>query len=346
MKLRALSCAAVALSVAFAMQAEARTYKLKIAHFVTPKHPFSQWIAAWAKSLEKQSGGEFKFTVIPGSQMGPPPKYYDIVRRGRADITWFAHGFTPGRFPLTEVSNLPYLVGSAEIGTKVLNDPELRSKYLDREHKGVKVLMLLTHQPGNIHSANKPIRRIEDMKGMRIRFASATIREWIAALGGTPVGMPPTQIVASMQKGTLDGAFIDYGGAGLAFRMGPVTKHTTEMYSYVTSFGLAMNARSYNRLPAKLRALIDKSVVGREKEVGHAFDKMDVPGKAVMMKAGMKPIVLSAAEQKRFHAIGAKVAEARLAALEKRGLPARKVYALMQKLAAKHAPTSRNFWKK
>ncbi len=91
------------------------------------------------------------------------------------------------------------------------------------------------------------------MKGMRLRFSSATIKDFISALGGTPVGLPPTQIVESMQKGTIDGALIDYGGAGIAFKIGPVTKYTTEMYSYVTSFCICMNQRSFDRLPANLQ---------------------------------------------------------------------------------------------
>lgn len=340
-----LIAGAAALSLT-ATPAMAQTYELKIAHFVTPKHSYSKWIEKWAKELETKSKGELKFKIFPGAQLGPPPKYYDMVRRGQVDITWIVHGFTAGLFPLTELSNLPYLVGSAEIGIKVLNDKELRSKYLDREHKRVKVLMLFTHQPGNINTAKRPVRKIADIKGLRLRFASPTIKDFIAALGGTPVGLPPTRISEDMQKGTLDGAFIDYGGAGIAFKMGPVTKYTTEMYSYVASFCLCMNQRSFNRLPANLRALIDKSLIGREKEVGHAWDKLDPIGKNIMMKAGMTPIKLTPAEDKKFRAIGAKVAEAKITELEKRGLPARAVYNMMKALAAKHAPTSRNFWAK
>ncbi|MHA1536181.1 MAG: TRAP transporter substrate-binding protein [Alphaproteobacteria bacterium] len=328
------------------LPAEAQTYELKIAHFITPKHSFSQWIVRWARALETKSKGALKFKIFPGSQLGPPTKYYDMARRGQADITWFAHGFTPGRFPLTELSNLPYLVGSAETGTKVLNDRVLRSKYLEAEHKGVKVLMLLTHQPGNIHTAKKPVRSIDDIKGLRLRFASATIHSFIAALGGTPVGLPPTRIAESMQKGTIDGAVIDYGGGGIAFRIGPVTKYTTEVYSYVTSFCLCMNQRSYERLPANLRKLIDESVSGREKEVGHEWDKLDAIGKRLMLKAGTTAIVLSSAEHARFRAVGAKVTEAKLAELEKRGLPARAVHKMMRELAAFHAKTSRSFWVK
>src|SRR5690606_10319718 len=140
--------------------------------------------------LGKQTNGRIGVKLFPGDKMGPPPTYSVHARKGTAEVTWFQHGATPGRFPLTELINLPYMVGSAEIGCKLLNDPALR-KYLDAEHRGVRVLYLMTHQPGNIHTREKPIRSTEDMKGLRIRFASATIKDWVSALGGTPVGVPP-----------------------------------------------------------------------------------------------------------------------------------------------------------
>jgi TRAP-type C4-dicarboxylate transport system substrate-binding protein len=321
---------------------DAQAVELKIAHFVPPTHSVSIWLEKWSQKITKDSNGAITFKIFPGAQLGPPPKYYDIARTGQADITWFVHGFTPGRFPLSEVSNLPYLVGSAEIGVKMLNEPALR-KYLAKEHEGLKPLLLMTHQPGNIHTAKKPIRTVDDMKGMRLRFSSATIKDFVAALGGTPVGLPPTQIVEGMQKGTLDGAWIDYGGAE-AFKIGPVTKYTTEMYSYVTSFCICMNQRSFDKLPANLQKLIDDSLVGVEKAVGHEWDKLDAPGKASLMKAGMTPVKLSKEEDAKFRAAGAKVAEVKLAELEKKGMPAREVYKLMQTLAAKHAKSSKNFW--
>jgi TRAP-type C4-dicarboxylate transport system substrate-binding protein len=334
--------AAVAL---FAGPASAAKFELKLAHFVTPKHSYSQWLARWANEVEKKSNGAIHFTIFPNNQMGPPPVYYDLARKGRADVTWFNHGFTPGRFPLTEISHLPFLIGSAEIGAKVLNTEALKEKYLDPEHKGVKLLQLMTHQPGNLHTAKKPVRTVEDMKGLRIRAASRTISDFIRVLGGTPRGLPPTQIVEQMQKGTLDGCFIDYGGAGIAFRMGPVTKYTTEMYSYVSSFGVAMNLKTYSSLPTNLQKLVVDTMKHREKEVGHEWDKLDAIGKAIMVKAGDTPIVLPKKEMDRFRAAGAKVTEMHLAALEKRGLPARKVYKMMKDLAAKYAKTSKVFWR-
>src|SRR6516162_6415123 len=304
----------------------AHAIELKLAYFVGDQHAMSRWLAKWANNVERESGGRITVKRFPGSQMGPVQQHYDFVRTGQADVAWFLHGATPGRFPLTEIVQVPYLVGSAEIGTKVLNDSELRSRYIDAEHRGVKVLLLLTHQPGNVHTTKKPIR------------------DFIAALGGTPVGVVPTEQVEQLQKGTIDGVFIDYGGAGIAFKMGGILKYSTEMYSYVSSFGVAMNPDFWNTLPPDLQALVTKSMTGVEKEVGEAWDALDVPGKKALIDGGAEAIRLSPEENAKFRKIGAEVAEAKVNELESKGMPARAIYTMMKSLAEKHAKTSKNFW--
>jgi TRAP-type transport system periplasmic protein len=335
-----LAAAAALVSTAHAQE----KFEAKVAEFVGAQHFMTQWLVKWGEKLEKASGGRLVFKHFPGAQMAPPPAHYDLGRTGQADVTWFLHGGTPGRFPLTELINLPYTVGSAEIGTKVLNDAGLRAKYLDAEHKGVHVLMLLTHQPGNVHTTKTAIRSAEDMKGLRIRFASPTIRDFVAALGGTPVGVQPGEQLEQLQKGTLDGTFIDYGGAGIAFKMGGTVKYSTEMYSYVTSFGVAMNPEFYGKLPADLKKMVDASMKGVEKEVGEGWDALDALGKKALLDGGAQPIRLSAQEDAKFRKIGAQVTESRLKELEGKELPARAVYASMKTLSEKHSKSSRNFW--
>ena len=337
--------AAAAVTVAFGLSASAQDkYEVKVAEFVGPQHFMTKWLMQWGERLEKTSNGRLVFSHFPGAQMGPAPAHYDLARSGQADVSWFLHGGTPGRFPLTELISLPYMVGSAEIGTKTLNDAALRAKYLDAEHRGVHVLLLLTHQPGNVHTTRRPIRTADDFKGLRIRFAAPTIREFVAALGGTPVGVPPPDQLEMLQKGTLDGVFIDYGGAGIAFKMGGTLKYSTEMYSYVSSFGVAMNPDFYRKLPAGLRKLVDDSTQGVEKEVGEGWDALDAIGKKLLVDGGDGPIKLPPQEDARFRKIGEQVIEAKLKELEAKKLPARAVYQQMKALSEKHAKTSKNFW--
>lgn len=344
---RQFGASMLALSGAVATPAVVRAqqkHELKLAYFVGDQHAMSQWLIRWSENLEKQSDGRITVKRFPGAQMGPIQQHYDFARTGQADMAWFLHGATPGRFPLTELINLPYLVGSAEIGTKTINDPELRGKYLDAEHKGVKLLLLLTHQPGNVHTTKTPVRTVDDMKGLRIRFASPTIRDFISALGGTPVGVPATEQVEQLQKGTIDGVFIDYGGAGIAYKMGGVVKYSTEMYSYVTSFGIAMNDGFWGRLAPDLQAMVTKSMTGVEKEIGQIWDALDAPGKKALIDGGAEAIKLSAADNAKFRQIGAAVDEAKVKELDGKSLPGRGVYTLMKSLAEKHSKDSKSFW--
>jgi TRAP-type transport system periplasmic protein len=319
-------------------------FEVKVAEFVGAQHFMTKWLVGWGERLEKASNGRLVFKHFPGAQMAPPPAHYDLARTGQADVSWFLHGGTPGRFPLTELISLPYVVGSAEIGTKVLNDQQLRSRYLDAEHRGVKVLLLLTHQPGNVHTTKKPIRSADDMKGLRIRFAAPTIRDFVAALGGTAVGVQPGEQLEMLQKGTLDGTFIDYGGAGIAFKMGGTLKYSTEMYSYVSSFGIGMNPDFYKKLPADLRKLVDESMNGVEKEVGEGWDALDSIGKKLLLDGGAEAIKLSKAEDARFRKVGDQVVAARIKELDGKKLPASEVYKMMKTLSERHAKTSKNFW--
>jgi len=328
-----------------ATPANAESHTLKFAPLGSGKHPASKRFRQWTKDIEAKSGGRIKIAIVPPDKRAPYPKRHAMVLSGAADISWLLHGFSPGKFPLTGLSGLPDLVGSAEAGSKMLNDPALKRAYLDREHKGMKALLLFTSSPVNLFLATGPVKGIADMKGKRIRAATVTMRSFIAALGATPVRVPAPRMLDAMKKGTLHGTLTDYGGAAIAFRLAPVTKHVTEIYSSVASFCLCMNAGTYQRLPADLRKLIDQSFVGIEAEIGKGFDGLDPIGKRIMLKAGVKPVKLSTAEAAKFRTIGAQVAAARVAALEKRGLPARAAYTMMQKLAAKHGAGSKDFRK-
>ena len=336
---------AAAPALAFAAVAQAQQpIELKLAYFVGDQHAMSQWLIKWSGELEKGSNGRIVVKRFPGAQMGPTPQHYDFARTGQADVAWFLHGGTPGRFPLTEIISLPFMVGSSEIGTKTLNDPELRAKYLDAEHKGVKVLMLLTHQPGGPHTTKKAIRTMDDFKGLRLRFASPPIRDLVQGLGATPVGVPPTEIAEQLQKGTIDGAFIDYGGAGIAFKLGGTIKYSTELYAYVASFGVVMNEEFWNKLPPDLKKLVLTTMTGREKEVGQAWDALDVPGKKALMDGGAQAIRFSTEDDAKVRRIGSQVTFTKIKELEDKGLPARAVYEQMRSLAEKHSKTSKSFW--
>lgn len=317
--------------------AAAQAVELKLAHHIAPQHPMSVFLQDWADELGKASDGRIKVAVFPSQQMGPADRNHRMVTTGVADITWLLHGLTPELFPLTGIADLPFTIGGAVAGAQVLNDPQLREAYLDAEHQGMKILWLFTSPAGNLNMAKAKVDTVDALEGKRLRFPSRAIRDYITALGATPQATSPADMLESLQKGTIDGTFIDWGGAGLAFKLGPYVSYTTELKAYVSTMCICMNADSYERLPADLKAVFDASVEGREVEIGKLWAATEAAGKAAMIADGTEVVELSEEEMNRFKEAGAESGTAYLEGLAARGLPAKEVHEMMVSLSAKAA---------
>jgi TRAP-type C4-dicarboxylate transport system substrate-binding protein len=307
MNARILFAAVAATLVSLAPAQAQDAVKLRLSHWVAPGHAMSVWIQNWANDLKAKSGGKLDIEVFPGGQLGPVTDHYDMVRRGTVDIGWILHGTNADRFPLTTLLSVPGIVGTSVAGTKIANDRQLRASHFDPEARGLKNLVLFTNQGGHLHTTGKAVRTPADLKGLRIRFPSPEAKRYLDELGATSVGVPPTQIAENLQKSVIDGVMIDYGGAGIAFKLGGMVKHTTELGAYVSSFALIMNPAVYDKLAGANKQLFDASLTGREEEIGKAWDGLDVPGKQALTEGGMQVIQLSAAERAPFDAAIRKV---------------------------------------
>ena len=327
--------AAYGLNAEHTRAAAQETWELKVSSFLPPVHQQQAVIfAEWTKELAERSGGRLKLTHFPAQQMGPLQRHFDLARQGVADIAFVLHSGTPGRFPLTELAHLPFLMPSGEVAAQVLMD--LLPEHLAKEHEGVRVLYLFSHAPGSIHTRSKPVRTLADFKGLRIRHSSTVVADMLAAYGATPVGVVPNEIAEAMNKGTIDGIFMAYDGV-FGFRLGNSVKYTTELKCYVATFAVVMNPRSYEKLPPDLRKLIDDTT-GREaaRKVGRAWDEIENPGKKYMLESGDTIIELTPEARAELVKASAPVVEKRLAELEGKGLPARIVYEKMKALVAKY----------
>ncbi|MGD8340639.1 MAG: hypothetical protein PVH89_07635, partial [Gammaproteobacteria bacterium] len=198
------------------------------------------------------------------------------------------------------------------------------------------VLYLFTHQPAQIHTADKTIMTPADVAGLRIRFPSATAKVFLDQLGADSVGLPPSEIAEAMQRRVVDGVLIDYGGAGIAFQLGGLVGDVAEVNAYVTSFGMVMNPRSWDRLPGDLKSLITDSLAGIEARVGAIWDGLNGPGKQALIEGGAEIHVPDDAAMEQFRRIAASVAETVVSERESAGADARAAYELMLELAARY----------
>jgi TRAP-type C4-dicarboxylate transport system substrate-binding protein len=310
-------------------------YTLKLSHYApSVHHQHAVTFVAWANELEERSGGRLRLDIYPAEQLGKMSQQYNLVRRGDVDIAFFMHGTPAGRFPLMELTHLPLLFRSGEQASQVLMS--LVPEYLAAEHKGVKILYLFGHSPGVIHTRSRPVHRPEDLQGLRIRHPSSVIGETLRAWGASPAGMPPGEMAENLDKGVIDGLVIPYDGV-LGFRLAPYLRYSTEVFSYVNSFGVIMNPQSYEELPADLQALIDDTTgMQAAREVGARWDAMETPGKQYMIDNDIEIIELSDQQRALFAAAGQSIIDERLATTEAQGLPARAFLARVRELAAQY----------
>lgn len=318
--------------------AQGKTYTLKVASFTPKRSATSRWFEKTKKELAAKTGGKLVLEMFYGSSMGPMPRHYDLARTGVADLAFFQHGVTRGRFPLVELTHSPYLVPSGAKGsimaTKIAAD--LKDKYLAKQHKGTKLIWIVYNRPSGVYDSGKAITRLEDLRGRRYRAPTPTDVAVMKALGALPIGMPATHMAESLQKGTIDGVVTDPMGV-FSFKLGTLVKNYTDMFNSVISFGLVMNPKAYAALPKEYQKLID-GLGSKESAIAMAtMSWSDFPAfKKYMGGSKIKTVKMSASADKEMRAIGEKVMSDRIAGMEKKGLPARKVYNEMKALAAKY----------
>ena len=239
---------------ATAASAQDKTFELRLSHWVPPSHPLQKALEDWGSSIEKASNGTIKYKVFPSQQLGKAFDHYDMARDGIADVTYVSPGYQPGRFPIIDAGNLPFMVSNAKEGTGALD--EWYRKYAEKEMKDVKFCFAFFHDPGSFHSKTKKILVPGDIKGMKIRPAHATMATWITQLGGTNVNSSAPEVRDIIEKGVAEAVTFPWGSIPL-FGIDKVTKYHMEAPLYATSFVWVMNKAKYEQMSASQKKVMD-----------------------------------------------------------------------------------------
>ncbi|MBX9761338.1 MAG: TRAP transporter substrate-binding protein [Beijerinckiaceae bacterium] len=307
------------LSVGPAFAAE----ELKLATFVPNTHIImAKVLTPWAEKIAKDSGGQLAVRMFPSMQLGgKPPELYRQMARGISDICFTLPGYTSGDFPMMALTELPGMADSGVDGTRKIWANF--DKFLAREFTEAKVLGLWNSDSAALMSKNKPIRTLEDLRGLKIRTPSAAQSAQLTALGATPIDMPANQIYNNLDRGVVDAAMIPMSAA-IDFKLIEVARYfTLDAPLGRSNFLVAMNRARYDRLPANLRKMIDDTT-GLEMSLQGArtYDEQNDAGVAAARK-DREVITLDAAERKRWLDAFKPHINERVAEGEKAGLPAR-----------------------
>lgn len=314
----------------------AEPVELKMSHFMSPKHvQHADVMEPFAKEVEQATDGRVKITIYPGGALGKPPEQYDTAVTGITDIAFGLHCYTPGKFPLTSVLELPFMVTSAEAGSHVFWDLYEKFPEIAAEYPGVKILWLWTHDTGQLLT-NKPIRSMDDLKGMKLRCPGAYQKAAIEAWGAIPVMMPISELYDSLQKGVVDGTVIPLS-AIYDFNLYDVAKYVTIGDFYVCTFFMVMNSDSWNKISLKDREIIEGLIGKRMSDkAGAVYDAGVELGIQACEEAGVEIYTLTPDELAEWKEALAPLHEQWITDIEAKGFPGEKIYNEAVKLAAKY----------
>ncbi|MBM3568351.1 MAG: TRAP transporter substrate-binding protein [Alphaproteobacteria bacterium] len=316
------------------------TVTLRLHHFLPPvSNVHAKLLAPWVQKVSDRSGGRLKITIFPSMQLGgTPPQLYDQARDGVADIVWTLPGNTPGRFPSTEVFELPFIASRRGVPNARASQ-EFADTHLGQETREVKLLSFWSHDRGLIH-ANKQVRTMDDLRGLKLRFPTRLAGEALRALGVNAIGMPIPQVPESIAQKVIDGCVVPWEVVP-AIRVHELLKFHTDIPGsptlYTASFFLAMNKAKYDGLPADLKAAIDATTgMPFATDAGKVWDEAGAEVEAMVKARGNTITVIAEDEKARWVKATQPVVEAWLKATSEKGLNGARLLETARALIAKH----------
>ncbi|SMX50192.1 TRAP transporter substrate-binding protein [Maliponia aquimaris] len=308
-----------------------------------PKHVLD----VWADKVEADSEGRIKIERYPSMQLGgTPPELIDQAIDGIADVVWTVVGYTPGRFPTTEVFELPFMVSDARAASYAywkMFDEHMK----DGEFADVHIIGTWVHGPGMFHT-NKPVSRPSDLEGMKIRGGSRLVNELLTRVGAEPIGMPVPAIPEALSKGVIDGTTIPWE-VTTALKVPELVSNHTEFDGpalYNLTFVLAMNKDRYDSLPDDLRKVIDDNS-------GQAFSifaggtqaDYDAPARQVAVDRGNNIVTVSEEDAAEWGEIVQPIYETWIADMQSKGIDGQALIDEAKALMAEYTPDMDTFAK-
>jgi TRAP-type C4-dicarboxylate transport system substrate-binding protein len=317
---------AITLGAAAAAASAVQAQEIRLSTFVPPVHViYREILTPWSEAVAKATNGEVKVTLYPSMQLGgKPPELFRQAKEGVVDAVFTLPGYTSPAFPRTQMIELPGLKPDGVAATNMMWD--LLDPYLAPEYEGTQVIALWGAEDAGLISRAKPIRTLDDLRGLRMRAPSAAQSRQLEVMGAVPVAMPITEVYQSLERGVVDGAMLPFSTIP-DFRLGEVGRAYTIAGPLFgrSSFLVAMNKKKYDSLSPAARAAIDR-LSGRalSLKATEVYLKRSADGVA-SVRGKAEVVELSAAEQKRIADLLKPIVADWIKDSEAKGIPAREM---------------------
>ena len=261
---------------------------LTASSWLPPTHTLSQTQAKWCEEARAATAGRVRCNILPKPVVAAPGTF-DAVRDGLADLSFSVHGYTPGRYVSTQMSELPFMGDSAEASSVAYQRMYMRHLAALNEHKGLKVITVFTHGPGVVFNTKRPISSLVDMQGLKFRVGGGMVNDVGKAMGVNVTLKPAPESYELVSSGVMDGVFFPAESIE-SFKLEKLIKHKTTFPGglYNTSFAFVMNEATWNKISKTDQdALTKLSGEYAARMFGRGWDDVDRRGNAFMQANGV-----------------------------------------------------------
>ena len=276
----------------------AEVIKLKAANYLPVTHPMSTLSGWFCDEVKKRTNGRVEITYYPGGTLLNPVKMYDGITTGIADMGLSHIQYTRGRFPVTEVFDLPLGFPSGWVATQVATD--FYNKYKPSEWNDVNVFYVTPTGPAVLETVSKPVRTLEGLKGIKIR-ATGQMTEIIKALGGVPIPLEMPDVYDALRRGVIEGVTVDLSTLK-HWKFAEVTKYVTADWQLgtVITFYWVMNKKKWDSLPPDLQKIVTEIAIETKDRLGALWNQMDIEARDLFKSGGGQVIALADSEAARW----------------------------------------------
>ncbi|MCX5806432.1 MAG: TRAP transporter substrate-binding protein [Proteobacteria bacterium] len=285
-------------SILFSTYCQADVIKLKFANYFPPMHKNSIIMEKYCKELNKKLAGKVEITHYTGGILLTAAKIATGIGAGVADIGLSHCSYSRGRFPVMEIMELPLGFPSSWVATHAAND--FYNKFKPKEWDNYQTLMFSTSPPCVVQTLTKPVKTLEDIKGLKIR-GTGRIADITKALGALPMPLEMVDVYESLRRGVLEGNLGNFEQMK-GFKIGELLKYNTASWkiSSVNIFYVIMNKAKWNSLPADVQAVITDYTKGFLEEWAVSWNDIEIEGREFFLKQGGQIIPLADTEANRW----------------------------------------------
>ncbi len=303
----------------------AKTIQLRFSTpYPTMQSVTEKTIIPWINKINKAGKGKVNIKLYPAGALGKVTVQYDLAEKGIADISYHTAVYTPGRFPMTEVFSLPFMVPSAQITSEAMWETFMQEPKFREEYSKVKVLALFCTNGAHFYSV-KPINNLSDFKSMKISTSNPSANKALKFWGAVPVSMPVTEMYQSLERNVIEGTVLTSEAVGV-FKLDEVAKYATMADIITWPMMIVMNKDRWESLPQDVKELIDSTTgLSMSSSAGRDFDVADGPFRARAIKKGTQEITLSPADLKKMKDSTLPLRDEWVKNMEAKGYPAQQI---------------------